>query len=92
MCRRSKACIELPNPGQNAITTRPVEAMYTKTKLITSSSSINTYDFYKSENILIIDENNPKISRSWLDSDFVSIPDTIMRNYYLTSFIKDIIS
>lgn len=88
----TKACIELPAPGQYAITTRPVEAMSARTKLITSSKSIKDYDFYDEQNILIIDENNPEIDITWLNTKFKDVPDNILKNYSLTNFVKALLS
>ena len=92
MLNDSKACIELPNPGQYAITTRPVEAMSVNTKLITTSTAITSYDFFDEDNILIIDEKIPIINQFWLNSGFRKIPESIMKNYSLSFFVRDILS
>lgn len=58
----SKAQIEIQHPSQKGLTTRAFESLGTKTKLITTNPAIRQYDFYNSNNILIIDRNNPVIS------------------------------
>ncbi len=88
----ARACIELPNPGQSAITTRPVEAMWAEIKIVTTSQSISNYDFFDKNNILIINSDNPLISEQWLEKDFVPIPKEIINKYSLTSFVKDLLS
>lgn len=58
----SKAQIEIQHPSKKGLTTRAFESLGTKTKLITTNPAIRQYDFYNSNNILIIDRNNPVIS------------------------------
>lgn len=88
----SKACIELPNPGQSAITTRPVEAMWAGIKLVTTSQTIAKYDFFNHNNVLIVNEDNPSISYEWLEKEFVPIPREIIEKYSLTNFVRDLFS
>ena len=91
LLQKSRACIELPHPGQSAITTRPVEALRARTKLITTLEAIKSYDFYNPNNILVINQDNPVIDIGWLNTPFEDISSDIISRYSLTSFISDLL-
>ena len=63
----SKAVLDIPLSTQKNITTRPIEALATKTKVITTSHSIEYYDFYNKDNILIIESCSNMKFNSFLD-------------------------
>lgn len=52
---QSKNIIDCPKEGQTGLTIRTFEALGSSKKLITTSKSIRNYDFYKPENIYIVD-------------------------------------
>ena len=88
---RSKCAIELQNPGQTGLTTRPIESILTKTKIITTNKYIVNYSLYDPNNILIIDENNPNIDNDWLNSSYKELSADIKDFYSLSRFIDTLI-
>lgn len=88
---KSIAQIDIPHPNQSGLTTRAFEALWTKTKIITTNSQIRNYDFYNETNILIIDRNNPEIKSDWLKQPYKDLPEEIKKRYSINSFISDLI-
>lgn len=89
---RSKATLDIPECGQNNITTRPIEALATNTKIITTNKNVVNYDFYCSENILIVDNNfNMEKMISWLNSPYSFMDNTILEKYNINSFVTSLL-
>lgn len=91
MLQQSKCCLELCRPGQESLSTRAFEALYTRTKVITTNSSIKNYDFYNENNILVVDEMSPNIPKGWIAQPYLELEDIILHKYSLQSFCKDLI-
>lgn len=88
---RSKCSIELCRPGQESLSTRSFEALYTKTKVVTTNKTIENYDFYHPSNVLIVDEFNPVIPYDWIHIPFKELDPNIMEKYSLYTFVKELI-
>ncbi len=86
----SKIILDINNPKQDGLTTRPIEALVNGKKLITTCSDIKNYDFYNSKNVLIIDRNKPTISRDFVDMPFVPISIEIMNRYSFRAWAEDV--
>lgn len=67
---KSKAVMDLPFENQIGPTTRPFDALLTNTKVITTNKLINKYPIY-SENIMIIDKENPIISSMFINLPYI---------------------
>lgn len=89
---KSKAVIELPHPTQKNITTRAIEVLGTRTKLITTSHAVKNYEFYHPDNVFIInDKNLPEIS-DWLNITFNENSSEILKKYSLQNWVDNILS
>lgn len=86
--KKSRITIDIPHPTQTGLTIRTFEAMATHTKIITTNKEILNYDFYKPENITVIDRNHPTISKSFIKSNFNEHID--IDKYSINSWIKQI--
>lgn len=86
----SKAILDLYQEGQDGLTFRPIEAMMLKKKLITNLLDIDTYDFYRKENVFIIGKDNLAQLPEFLDSSYQDIPDKIIENYTFQGMIRHI--
>lgn len=89
---RSRCSIELCRPGQEALSTRAFESLYTQTKIITTNESIKDYDFYCADNVLVVDENNPSIPEWWIKTPFYHIDKCILEKYSLDSFCSELLT
>lgn len=89
----SKCTLDIPEKGQINITTRPIEALGTKTKVITTSKSITKYDFYNENNIFMIQSATQLNSiREWLSIPYEEIDERIINNYRISKWAKDVLS
>ncbi len=86
----SKAILDAPFKGQIGLTIRTLETMASGVKLITTNQSIQYYDFYRPENIYILDRENPKLDESFLDVDYKPLPSDIYEKYSLREWVKSI--
>lgn len=87
---KSKACIELPSLHQTAPTTRAIECLGTKTKIITTCTQIQDYDFYNPNNILIVNRNTINIDMDWLNSPYQELKEKIVSHYSLDAWFNKI--
>lgn len=86
----SRAIVDLPHPDQTGLTMRAIEAVGAGKKLITTSRSIVNYDFYRKENILIIDSECPQIDNYFLDTPTVELPAETIAKYSLHQWVMEL--
>lgn len=65
----SKAVLDIQHPGQVGLTMRTIESLEAECKLITTNPEVSNHDFFRPDNVLIVDRMQPE-----LDSEFFSIP------------------
>lgn len=90
--KQSKATLDVQCKGQAGLTMRTVESIGTRTKLITTNKSIVNYDFYDSQNIAIIDRDNPEVEDVFWKTEYKTISKDIMEKYSLQRWITTIFS
>ena len=89
---RSISTLDIPAHGQKNITTRPIEALATSTKIITTNKSIEHYDFYDKNNIFIWYENS-SISdlKKWLEKPYKVVSLDILKKYQIKEWVNEIL-
>lgn len=88
---KSKTLLDINRKGQNGLTFRVFESLGLEKKLITTNLDIKNYDFYNSNNILIIDENNPIIPIDFFENEYEEIPKEILQKYTLDGWSERVI-
>ena len=88
---QSNCIVDVNHPKQTGLTIRSIEIVASGKKLITTNKTIRYYDFYNSNNIYIIDRDNPIIDKSFFNSELETTPDSIINNYTLKNWINTII-
>lgn len=86
----SRAILDIQNISQNGLTTRIFEALGAKSKIITSNKNILKYDFYNSENIFIVDRNNPVIEKEWLEHPYYEYDFSLLGKYNINYWILEV--
>ena len=76
--------------GQDGLTMRTFEVIGQEKKLITTNSSIVKYDFYNSNNIFLLKEDNITDIKHFLARDIKNIDKEILDKYSLSFFCKSI--
>lgn len=89
---RSKAVLDIQHPGQTGLTMRTMEMVGARKKLVTTNPFVSEYDFFRRENILIVDRNKPVIAAEFISSTYVDLPTDIYEKYSLDGWIREIFS
>lgn len=84
----SRIQLDMQHPKQTGLTMRTIETMGSKKKLITTNPHVCEYDFYRPENILIVDRFNPIIPKEFIDAPWVDIPEDIYNKYSISSWLN----
>lgn len=89
---KSDVLLDIQKENQKGLSFRVFEALGYEKKLITTNKDIVTYDFYKPENILVIDVDNIDIPEAFINSTYQKVPDAILYPYTLDGWIKKVFS
>ncbi len=85
-----KIIVEIQRTEQVGLSFRIFEALGHRKKLITTNKDIVNYDFYNPQNILVVDENNIKIPKDFVNSPYVEIEEAILSRYKIENWVKPI--
>lgn len=92
MIAQSRAILDIQHPGQTGLTMRTIEMLGARRKLITTNPLVRGYDFFRPENILVIDRNDPVIDPGFLGVPYVDLPEDLYERYSLDGWIREIFS
>lgn len=87
----SEIILDLSQVEQQGMTIRTFEALGLKKKLITTNPHIKQCDFYHENNVFVLDRANPKVSESFIDSDYYQIPEDIYQKYFITTWLSTVL-
>lgn len=88
----SRSIIDVQHPNQKGLTMRTFEVLGSCRKLITTNSDIKNYDFYNSNNILVIDREN--IDKAAIEQ-FLNIKfqyDLKFKSYRIDKWLKRVLN
>lgn len=88
--KKSKVLLDISFTGQVGLGLRPIEALASKCKLITTNKDIEKYDFYNKNNILIIENGNITEIQNFLDKPYEEIGLKIIEQYSIGNFLEEI--
>lgn len=80
--------IDIVRKNQTGLSFRVFESLAYQKKLIITNPSIKKYSFYNPNNILVIDEDNPQIPISFLNTKYEPIDDSIYEQFTLNNWVK----
>ena len=89
---KSRIQIDVQHPKQTGLTMRTIETLGAKKKLITTNADVSNYDFYRPENILVVDRKKPVIPEDFIKSDWIEIPEDIYKKYSISSWLQTMFS
>ena len=72
---------DINQAGQTGITLRVLESMFFNKKLITSNPTIAAHDFYRPENVFIIDQHNADNLDAFINTDATALPNELLHQY-----------
>lgn len=85
---KSKCIFDYNEKGQTGLTLRPMEALFLQKKLITNNKDIKNYNFYNSNNIFILGEDNIEKIKDFIDSPYKKIDQKIIDYYDFEQWLK----
>lgn len=81
MLNHCKAILDMNPPYQTSLSTRAFESLAARRKYITTNKHIVEYEFYNTNNILLIDIENPHIPKAFLDTPYQEVPKDVLYKY-----------
>lgn len=88
----SRSILYLGFGSQECLTIRIQESLVHQIKLITDCSWIKKYDFYNSNNIFILGEDDMKDLPRFLNTPYESVTADILKHIYLDELLEEVIS
>lgn len=85
--RKSKCILDSPQAGQTGLTIRTIECLGAKKKLITTNADVKNYDFYREENILVVENGNVERSSPFFSGEYRDLPTEIYEKYSLKNWL-----
>lgn len=87
----SKVIVDIQHPKQTGLTMRTIEMIGLKKKFITTNSDIVNYDFYDSNNIMVINREKPVIRKGFIESAYSVKSQEIYQKYSLERWVLDVL-
>lgn len=88
--RCSRCILDVEHPKQNGVTTRPLEMLKMQKKIITTNSQIAQFDFYRPENFFVIDRENPKLDKSFIEGKYMPVDEKTLYRYSVEGFLEEV--
>lgn len=89
--KQSRCVLDSPQGGQTGLTIRTIECLGAKKKLVTANVDVVNYDFYREENILVVDDGRYDTNSKFFTSDYRDLPEDLYQKYSLNSWLKTMI-
>ena len=83
--------IDIERPVQTGYTMRTIEMLGASRKLITTNPRVAEADFYRPENVLVVDRHQPVIPSSFLNAEFNVVPEHVLARYTLEGWLDDVV-
>lgn len=84
----SKTVLEINIDSQVGLTLRTMESLFFEKKLITNNKALKDYDFYRKNNIYILDNKEENSIIEFLDSSYSQVDKDIVKKYSYERWIK----
>ncbi len=91
LMKGSDIILDIQKENQEGLSFRVFEALGFDKKLITTNKDVKNYDFYNPENILILDSENPVVSKDFLHNNYVPVPNEIKDEYRRDAWISKVL-
>jgi hypothetical protein len=91
LMKESSIILDVQKENQEGLSFRVFEALGYDKKLITTNEDVRNYDFYNPENILIVDRENPVVTKSFLLNEHVPVPKIVKDKYRRGAWIQEVL-
>lgn len=86
--KEAKIILDFKLANHNGLSFRFFEALKYKSKIITNNQSVKQYDFYNSDNILVIGEFDDFELKQFIESPYKELPLEIVEKYSFSNWIN----
>lgn len=86
----TKAIFDINYTAQKSLSTRAYEAMAARRKYITTNPEVQKYEFYNPNNIAVVDLNDIKLSKDFIEKPFEDVPSEILYRYSVAGLVDDL--
>lgn len=87
----SDIVVDVSKNTASGLSLRPLEALFTKKKLITNNTDIINYDFYHKNNIFVIGVDDKEKINDFLKTDYYDISDDVLNFYSYKCWLERIL-
>ena len=87
----SRCVVDIESPTQCGLTMRTIEMIGLRKKLITTNQDIVNYDFYDSNNIMVVDRNNFQIDTEFVNKPYKALSDEVYQKYSLHGWLLQVL-
>ena len=88
---RSRGIVDIEHDHQRGLTIRTFETIGARKKLLTTNAEIRDTEFYRPENIAVIDRTRPRIDPEFLRTPMVELPSEMRYRYSVDGWIDDVL-
>lgn len=86
----TKAIFDINYTAQKSLSTRAYEAMAARRKYITTNPEVQKYEFYNPNNIAVVDLNDIKLSKDFIEKPFEDVPSEILYHYSVAGLVDEL--
>ena len=86
--KNTKVILDLMRKNQYGLSFRIFEAMALEKKIITDNEKIKNYDFYNSNNILVLNKDFSNITKDFFETPYQTLPEKIYEKYTLEKWVE----
>lgn len=87
---RSRIVIDAEHPAQVGLTMRTIEMLGAGRKLLTTNADVRNYDFYNSNNILVVNRERIEIPDWFIEAPYVEVDRAVYQKYSVQSWVSTI--
>lgn len=88
---RSRGIVDIEHDRQRGLTIRTFETLGARKKLLTTNAGIRDTEFYRPENIAVIDRHRPHVDPEFLRTAMVELPQDMRYRYSVDGWIDDVL-
>ena len=82
----SRCVLDIEHPKQSGATTRPIEMLPMKKKIITTNQHVKEFLFYNDNNFCVIDRDRPKLEDAFFHLPFLPVDEQLIQVYSPKAF------
>ena len=90
--KNAKVLLDIHREKQSGLSFRVFESLGLHKKLITTNQDIKNYDFYNPNNILVVENDDFEIDKTFFETPYIPIPKEIHHQYMLDGWLDDFVA